>query len=202
MVKLHKRLKRERANSRVNCGDEGKMYSLGRKSNGEEFVISKNNQDIQKMIFKIGKMRKKWVQKELPNEYENHFKDNIDLSYMSESISDFMVHSEALANASHYDINDSAITISTWIEESIGNTKNWFLVFPNLTTQFRSANDLDDFMNSDLGTNNNNIPATAIELSQGTTVVWDASRLRHASTRVIYQREESGTSGGNCETKK
>ena len=67
-------------------------------------------------------------------------------------------------------------------EETIGNTKNWFLVFPNTT----------------LGNNK----AVAVKLFHGCTVCWDASKLRHASSVPTYRIKGGGTSSGNCELRK
>ena len=183
IVALHKRLKKEIPNSRRTAGDEGKMYSLGKRNSKKEFVISKRNKDIRKLMSKIGNIRKEWVKKELPNEYHVLNDSSRKLDYMSDSLSDFMVHSVALANASHYDVSDISTTICTWVEEDIGNTMNWFLVFPNVTFD--------------------KMKGIAIQLLHGITISWDAARLRHASSRVEYVDEDNGgNSGGNCETKK
>ena len=111
-------------------------------------------------------------------------KVHIDIDYMKDNLTDFMVHSIALCNSSHYDVNDSTITITTWVEDIVGNTDNWYLVFPNVAL-------IDNLKNK---------KATLIKLSHGCTVSWDASKLRHASSKVSYKRR--GSSAGNCETKK
>ena len=104
------------------------------------------------------------------------------LSYMSDSLSDFMVHSTALANSSQYDVYDDRVTVSTWIEETIQNTMNWYFVLPNVTTD--------------------NNKATVIKLFHGCTICWDASKIRHASSKVQYRLRGGGTSAGNCELRK
>ena len=183
IVDLHKRLKCEKPNSRITAGDEGKMYSLGRRGKNKEFVTSSRNPDIQHMMSKISYLRKSWVKVHLPHEFKLLNSSKRKLKYMSDSLSDFMVHSVALANSSHYDVSDTSITICTWVEEEVGNTMNWFLVFPNVTFDDKKG--------------------TAIQLFQGATVSWDAATLRHASTRVEYIDEDNGgNSGGNCETRK
>ena len=89
---------------------------------------------------------------------------------MKESLTDFMVHSIGLVNSSHYDYSDETYTITTWIEEIDGITDNWYLVFPNLTTDFKNA--------------------TVIKLFHGCTVCWDASVLRHASSKISYNHSD------------
>ena len=53
-------------------------------------------------------MLEKWIKSVLLDEYNTYFNTEIGLEYMSDSFSDCMVHSEALANASHYDIGDGS----------------------------------------------------------------------------------------------
>ena len=72
--------------------------------------------------------------------------------------------------------------MTTWVEEKENNTENWYLVFPNVTTD------------------NNN--ATIIKLFHGCTICWDASKLRHASSVPSYRIKGGGTSSGNCELRK
>ena len=97
-----------------------------------------------------------------------------------------MVHSIALCNASHYDVDDVTITTSTWVEEVIRNTKNWYLVFPNISIHDSKG--------------------VVIKLFHGCTVNWDASKLRHASSKPQYTNEYrlrgGGQSAGNCELRK
>ena len=52
----------------------------------------------------VGKEREEWFKSEFETKYQEQFtkKENI-LPYMSESLTDFMVHSIALVNSSHYD---------------------------------------------------------------------------------------------------
>ena len=76
-----------------------------------EFKITERNEDIQNMIFNISKKRKEWVQKEFKEDYDSNFQGEIKLPYLSESVSDFMVHSVSLANASHYDNKDGSLII-------------------------------------------------------------------------------------------
>ena len=94
-----------------------------------------------------------------------------------------MVQSTSLCNSSHYDVNDDTITITTWVEETIGNTTNWYLVFPNISL-------------------NNSSNGTIIQLYHGCTVTWDAAALRHASSRVSYRLRGGGQSSGLCETRR
>ena len=185
ILKLHKHLKKiNRGNSREenDGGDFGQMYGLGIKDDNKEFVLSKNNSVIQKMMNEIGTIRKQWFMECFPKYYEKEFINKTELPYMLDSLSDTMVHSISLGNSSHYDINDDSLTISTWTEETIGNTKNWFLVFPNTT----------------LGNNK----AIAVKLFHGCTICWDASKLRHASSVPAYRIKGGGTSSGNCELRK
>ena len=188
------------------------MFALGIRKPGVEFKLSQNNIDIQNLMFNVGKCRKKWIQSVLLDEYNTYFNTAIGLEYMSESISDFMVHSEALANVSHYDIGDGSPTISTWIEETIDNTKNWFLIFPNVTKivsenatnpHVSEKSTIEIPIEKQLNMTSSDQPsAIAIQLFQGCTVSWDAKILRHASSRVSYRNIENGTSGGNCEVRK
>ena len=108
------------------------MYSLGSRDKNKEFVVSRDNKDIRDLISIFGKHRKEWFVDEFPDEYEEEFDTEYNLKYMSGTISDFMVHSDSLANASHYDCNDKSITICTWVENFIGNTDNWYFLLPNL----------------------------------------------------------------------
>ena len=200
---LHKRLSMERlGNSRNSSGDGGKMFSLGIFKNETEFKITEKNEDVQQMVSNIAKKRKEWVQLEFKNEFEIDYDGKIDLPYLNESISDFMVHSISLANSSHYDINDGSITTSTWIEESAGNTTNWFLLFPNVTCHKNGIRDTESVNKSNGFSADTNNRATAIQLFDGCTVNWDASKLRHSSSQVTYKSRNKGTSGGNCQVRK
>ena len=50
-------------------GDHGEMIALGRKNNEEEYVVSKNNKDIQHLMSEIGEEREEWFKTEFPLEY-------------------------------------------------------------------------------------------------------------------------------------
>ena len=183
ILMLHKKLFQLKGNSRGNkSGDLGVMHSLGKKNQHEEYVTSKNNIEIQMLMLNIGTLRKKWFRNEFPIDYENFFSTCNKIEYMKDSLSDFMVHSVALSNSSHYDINDATITVSTWVEETLENTENWFLIFPNVTYDNKNA--------------------TIIQLFHGCTVTWDASIIRHASSKLSYRIRGGGTSAGNCELRK
>ena len=171
-------------NSRTepNGGDVGQMFGLGLKNEEEEFVLSKSNPIIQKLMYKIGKQRKEWFMSSFPDIYNKNFKTENIVPYMHDSLSDTMIHSIGLGNSSHYDINDDSVTVSTWVEETLNNTTNWYLLFPNVTTD--------------------NVKATAIKLFHGCTICWDASSLRHASSVPSYRIRGGGTSSGNCELRK
>ena len=108
-----------------------------------------------------------------------------------------------MANASHYDNKDGSLTISTCVEDTLGNTQNWYLLFPNLKCHMTNSpeNMTNDNYTSSVVTNNQN-RATAIQLFHGCTVNWDVSRLRHASSQVSYRDNRNCTSGGNCQVRK
>ena len=182
LLLLHDRLKDEESNSRNKCGDSGKMFGLGYYNDDKEFFLSKDNHDIKTLMITISQIRNEWVKETFPDEYNTYFSEKLERKEFVNCLSDFMVQSRSLANSSHYDTNDGTITICTWFEETVGNTENWYMVFPNVT----AGDDRD----------------TAIQLSQGCTVSWDAARLRHASSRVSYRVRQNGSSGGNCEVQK
>ena len=179
-----------------------KMFGFGIYKDDTEFKISERNEDIQEMVFNIAKERKEWMELEFKEDFKSLLNDKIDLSYLNDSISDFMIHSVSLANSSHYDINDGSITTSTWVEETVGNTKNWFLLFPNVVSHVTGVRDTDTVDSSNGFLEETNNRATAIQLFDGCTVNWDAARLRHASSQVSYRNRNNGTSGGNCQVKK
>ena len=182
---LHKLLSKEKTkgNSRGKTGDRGSMFALGRRNEKQEYSICKRNTNVTDLMASIGKCRKTWFKKRFPEEYKYQFDDEPNLDYCRESLSDFMVHSISLGNSSHYDVNDVSMTTSTWVEESIGNTQNWFLVFPNVSVDSERA--------------------TLIQLFHGCTICWDAYKLRHASSVPSYRlRGGYGTSGGNCELRR
>ena len=170
-----------KSNCRSTTGDLGRMYSLGRRGKCDEYASSKKNMDVQKQMSVIGQMRKQWYNSVFPKSDSHFITKNKSLPYMTNTLSDFMVHSVALVNSSHYDVNDDTITITTWVEDTDGNTNNWYLVFPSLS--------IDE---SD---------GTAIQLHHGCTISWDAAELRHASSRVEYS-DDSSESSGNCDTRK
>ena len=101
-----------------------------------------------------------------PELYNEKFNGPTTLPYTKDSLSDTMVHSISLTNASHYDFDDISHTCATWIEEFEGITNNWYLVFPNVCI--------------------NGSKGMVIKLFDGCTVNWDASLLRHASSKVNY----------------
>ena len=130
----------------------------------------------------IGVLRKPWFKTQFPLDFESNFGTPNETEYFNDSLSDFMVHSVALCNSSHYDVNDKSITVSTWVEETLGNTDNWYLIFPNVTFD--------------------NKKATIIKIFHGCTVTWDASIIRNASSKLSYRIRGGGTSAGNCELRK
>ena len=158
------------------------MYALGCKGFEKEYVLSKNNKDIQQLIYSIGSRRRLWFKNNFPIEFNDNFKSDINVTYMKNGLSNFMVHSIGLANSSHYDINDKSVTVTTWVEETINNTVNWYLVFPNVSCDNKNA--------------------IIIQLFHGCTIVWDASLLRHASSKVCYRIKGGGKSSGLCELRK
>ena len=172
-----------KSNARSKSGDEGKMFALGLKNDQEEFKICDNNPVLTNQIEVVGSERKVWFKSIFNKDYEDHFSFENKLPYTQNSLSDMMVHSIALCNASHYDVDDVSITTSTWVEEVIGNTKNWYLVFPNVSV--------------------NGSKGLVIKLFHGCTINWDASKLRHASSKPHYINEcrlrGGGQSAGNCE---
>ena len=175
ITKLHMCLTSTRGNARgKRTGDCGQMIALGRRNKMEEYVLSKNNHEIQNLMSDVGMEREEWFKSEFETEYQEQFtkKENI-LPYMSESLTDFMVHSIALVNSSHYDYSDETHTITTWIEEVKGITDNWYLVFPNVTTDCKNI--------------------LVIQLFHGCTICWDASVLRHASSKINYNNSEDLT---------
>ena len=185
ILKLHKRLKKVSPNCRgEKTGDTGQMYSLGKRDEQRQYVTSARNRDIRVMMRQIGLERKQWFEKEYPDEYNKHFSTPNTLQYLRNTLSDFMVHSVELCNSAHYDVNDETITTATWIEETIGNTANWFFIFPNVTRDMKKA--------------------IVIQLFHGCTVTWDANELKHCSSKVEYRIRGGGggTSAGNCELRR
>ena len=183
ILKLHRELTNNKGNARgKKTGDLGQMVTLGLKNKKDEYVLSKRNTNIQELMSNIGKERQQWFKSKFEEEFKSQFSTECSLPYMNDALSDFMVHSIALVNSSHYDYNDETITITTWIEETIGNTDNWYLVFPNITTDYKNA--------------------TAIKLFHGCTICWDAANLRHASSKVAYRIRGGGRSAGNCQLRK
>ena len=85
------------------------------------------------MIQKIGSLRKQWFIYNFSDDFETNVNNQIELSYMKDGLSDVMVESVELSNSSHYNVFDDSITVTTWIEEKLNVTDNWFLVFPNVT---------------------------------------------------------------------
>ena len=181
---LHRLLKSIPSNAnRKGSGDKGKMIALGYRSEKEgEYKPSEKNEDIKNTMKIIGSSRNEWFQTNHKEDYDNNFNKDIKLEYMKESLSDFMVHSTSLCNSSHYDCNDASITVATWVEETLGNTENWYLVFPNVTKDFKKA--------------------IVIQLFHGCCISWDAKLLRHASSKPTYRIRGGGTSAGNCELRR
>ena len=74
ILHLNHRIKNEKANCRGgSSGDVGKMFSLGKKTEKEEYSLSKNNTDIQCLMSTIGILRKEWFIKEFPVDYDKKF---------------------------------------------------------------------------------------------------------------------------------
>ena len=189
ILKLHKRLKKVKSNCRGKInGDEGEMHALGyygKAKEGLEYVSSKQHDDLSKLIIDVGRKRKFWYKDVCQHDFVTNFKEPMKLDKYDQSLSDFMVHTDSLCNLSHYDVNDTSLSVCTWVEEVIGNTDNWYLVFPNVTMNY--------------------FKAIAVQLFHGCTITWDARILRHASSKVTYRLrggngdDNNATSGGNCE---
>ena len=60
----------------------------------------------QKQMSIIGKLRKELYDCTFPKNESSFITINKYLPYMKDTLSDFMVHSVALVNSSHYDVND------------------------------------------------------------------------------------------------
>ena len=179
---MNEALKSKRCNCRgLRFGDEGKMYSMGKRSETQEYVVSEKDSNIRSLMTSIGIERRSWFQNEFPKEFEEHFSTENNLDYMKPCLSDFMVHSINLRNASHYDVSDVTITTTTWVEDQIGNTDNWYFLFPNVTRDMETA--------------------IVIKLFHGCTINWDGAKLRHCSS-LTRLRGGNGTSAGNCELRR
>ena len=113
LLVMHHLLKDAVENSRVKCGDSGKMFGLGFYNDTEEFYLSRDNTEIKEMMLTISQLQKEWVMKEFPEEYEKYFKEGLSKKEFDNCLSDFMVQSRSLCNSSHYDTNDGTITICT-----------------------------------------------------------------------------------------
>ena len=159
------------------------MFSMGKRSESKEYVISKHNQDVRKLMTEIGNERKLWFMKEFPEEYKEQFSTENNLEYMKSCLSDFMVHSVNLRNASHNDINDATLTSTTWIEDTVGDTENWYFVFPNLSRDLKKA--------------------IVVKLFDRCTINWDGALVCHASSLTrLRGGAGTSTSAGNCELRR
>jgi hypothetical protein len=139
------------------------------------------------MMKGIGEQCNEWYKNVFNEEFKDmeklKFEDDGSLDYMSKSPTLFMVVNMNLANLSHYDIGDGCHTISTWTEETIGNTLNWKFVLPNV----------------DIGDSNK---GTVISLHDGVTISWDAAKIRHCSSRTSMRIRGGGNSSGTCKLRK
>ena len=183
IVNFNRLLRSKTPNCRgVRFGDSGKMFSMGKRSESLEYSISRKNRDIQEMMTSIGYERKKWFQDQFPDDYLEYFNTENQLDYMKTCLSDFMVHSINLRNASHYDVNDATITTTTWVEDEQDSTHNWYFVFPNVTRDMKKA--------------------IVVKLFHGCTINWNGAVLRHCSSLTTRLRGGDGTSAGNCELRR
>ena len=118
--------KKEQPNCRgKKFGDEGLMHVLGynplASKSAFEYANTHNNKDISNCVIDIGKKRRTWFQQHLKEDYNNNFIAQNNLWKYRNSLSDFMVHSVALCNASHYDVEDDYITVSSISPSHIPN---------------------------------------------------------------------------------
>ena len=155
---------------------------MGKRTESLEYAISEKNKELRDMMQSIGIERRKWFEKNFPDDFEKHFNTDNKLQYMKSCLSDFMVHSVNLRNASHFDVNDASITTTTWIEEEIGSTENWFFLFPNVTRDMETA--------------------IVIKLFHGCTINWDGAILRHCSALPRLRGGNRSTTAGNCELRR
>ena len=186
ILDMNQILKKVKPNCRgKKYGDNGQMFALGYNpvaKHNDEYIPSLQNQNVSLQMAEIGKKRKEWYIKNFKNDYDVHFDFTKKLTKYEECLSDFMVHSVSLGNASHYDVNDESITVCTWVEEQIGNTQNWYFVLPNVTPDGKKA--------------------LVIKLFHGCTISWEGYKIRHASSEVHYRLRGGGTSAGNCELRR
>ena len=78
-----------------------------------EYVNTYRNEDITEYVKDIGSKRRKWFEENFKEDFEENFMAENNLSKFSDSLSDFMVYSKSLCNASHYDIDDESISVCT-----------------------------------------------------------------------------------------
>jgi hypothetical protein len=157
---------------RQDRGDIGTMWQVGIKNRG----LLTHNQKLYKALETtrypslrmMNNCMSSFCRRVLPNEFMEMERGNegitIDKCISGDGPLITFSISRDLGNASHVDIYDESIGISTWVEEKPGQAKNWYFILPNTTLL------------------NDPSKAVVIKLSHGLTISWDGKVVHHCTS--------------------
>lgn len=159
-----------RGNARgVKVGDLGCMHALGyRSATTKEMYVM--DEDISKKVEKLSRPMRDWMEDHMKDTLKNlidvdkELKIAYTLACMPTGPGSRMMVSVNLANAAHFDVGDTSLSVALWLEERPGQATNWYFVLPNLTYQ------------GSLG--------VVVKLCHGTVISWDARQIFHCTSKT------------------
>lgn len=173
ILQLSKLLSRFEGNtSRKGKGDVGKMWAMGYKSRRTGLLYNiTQNPVISRAMVPVSSFVSKYMKEYYPSLYQDMrhalLSDPppgllIDEMGGEEASGSAMMLTRGYANASHYDKRDSSLSFGMWVEDEIGDARDWFFVLPNVMVAGQHG--------------------VLIRLSHGVTISWDGPLVRHCTS--------------------
>lgn len=150
-------------------GDAGSMHALGYRcaATKELYVM---DDDIKRKVENVSRPMRDWMEDHMPEALKDMIAADrrtdvaYTLSCMPTGPGSRMMVSVNLANAAHFDVDDTSTSVAMWLEERPGVATNWYFVLPNLSHQ---------------GSN-----GVVVKLSHGTVISWDAREIFHCTSKT------------------
>lgn len=150
-------------------GDTGSMHGFGYRSgkNKEEF---KGSLELRQKVEVCSSLMRHYMEDNLRDILKTIIDRDKSLGvhglipYMQNGPGSRMMFSINLANAAHYDVGDTSLSVAVWAEQRPGQASNWYFVLPNVT------------YNGSMG--------VAIMLHHGVVISWDGQKVYHCTSKT------------------
>jgi hypothetical protein len=147
------------------------MYAMGyrNRKTGRQYDLTKDPA-VKHQMPKVGTGMATYMKSEYQSVYNNMqraFNDDLaplPLDVMGDGQDAFSAFflTRNFANSSHYDCRDKSLSFGMWVEDEIGNAKDWYFVLPNVMVAGHYG--------------------LIIQLSHGVVISWDGTKVRHCTS--------------------